>query len=53
MFVELFLNMGVKRRNLATSSVLHSVHDTGGFHPDKMLFPFWSVTRIWGEDNGK
>ena len=49
MFVELFLNLGVKQRNLATSSVLHKVHDTGGSHPDKTMFFFLSgVYRVFG-----
>ena len=33
MLVELSLNEGVKLRNLTTSSVLHSLHDTGGSPP--------------------
>ena len=32
-FMELSLNIGVKWRNLATSSILHSVHDTGRLPP--------------------
>ena len=52
MFVELSLNMGIKWRNLATSSVLHSVHMIpADLHPDKtMLFAFWSVSIIWVDD---
>ena len=33
MFVELSINIGIKWRNLATTGVLHSVHDTGGSSP--------------------
>ena len=33
MFVELSLNVEVKQRNLASSSVFHSVHDTDGCPP--------------------
>ena len=53
MFMELSINIGVKRRSLATSSSLHSVHMIqADLHPDKtMLFPFWSVLRIWGEND--
>ena len=32
-FVELSLKLGVKGRNLASSSVLHSVHDIAGSLP--------------------
>ena len=45
MFVELSLNIGVKRRNLATSNVLHSAHED--LYSDKtMFFSFWSVSRL-------
>ena len=49
MFVELFLNVGVKPEKLNISSVLHSVHHTGDVHPDKTVFFFLSeVYREFG-----
>ena len=36
-FMELPLNVGVKQRNVATLSVLHSVHDAGGTPPYNFL----------------
>ena len=51
MFVELVLKVEIKRRNLTNVTVPMISAD---LHPDKTrLFPFWSVTRIWGENNGK
>ena len=48
MFVELFLNVGVKRWNLSTSSVLHSVHDKGGSPPWQNSSFFPGVYREFG-----
>ena len=49
MFVELSLKVGAEQ-----SYVFATVSTTpADLHRDKiMLFPFWSVSRIWGENNG-
>ena len=39
-----------QERNLATLSVLHSVHGTGSLHTDKMML--FRVSQILGENNG-
>ena len=54
MFVELSINMGISE-GIRPLRAFFSVHDSGRSPPSvikQMLFTFWSVLRIWGENDG-